>query len=151
MAAVGTVRINWSGGEDDFCASKVGTQLAIEERCNAGLGAVYQRIANGTWKINDISEVIRLSLIGAGMSAEEAKKKTDVHVFQNPNGLAPSLMVSMRILEAALVGVPDDPVGKKEAEGVPESPSSAKTEDSFDQPSTASAPSSNGHQESLTS
>jgi len=92
-----------------------------------------------------------LGLIGAGMSAEDAKKKTDVHVLQNPNGLAPSLLISMRILEAALVGVQDDPVGKPEAEGETGSPSSAKTEDFIDQLSTDFAPSLNGRQEPLTS
>ena len=151
MAAVGTVRINWSGGEDDFCAAKIGTLLAIEERCGVGVGAVYQRIVSGSWKVYDISEVIRLGLIGAGMSAEDAKKKTDVHVLQNPNGLAPSLLISMRILEAALVGVQDDPVGKPEAEGEMGSPSSAKTEDFTDQSSMDFAPSLNGRQEPLTS
>jgi hypothetical protein len=150
MAAVGTVRLIWSGGEDDFCAAKIGTILAIEDRCGTGLGAVYQRIVNGDWKVYDISEVIRLSLIGAGMSAEDAKKKTDAHVLQNPNGLAPSLLVSMKILEAALIGVQDDPVGKPEAEGEGESLSSAKMEDSTDQPSTDFVPSSNGRQEPLT-
>jgi hypothetical protein len=151
MAAVGTVRLIWSGGEDDFCAAKIGTLLAIEDRCGSGVGAVYQRIVDGSWKVYDISEVIRLSLIGAGMSAEDAKKKTDAHVLQNPNGLAPSLLVSMRVLEAALVGVQDDPVGKAEAEGEEESPSSAKKEGSTGQSSTDFVPSSNGHQEPLTS
>jgi hypothetical protein len=152
MVAVGTVRIFWSGGEDDFCAAKIGTLLAIEDRCGSGVGAIYQRIINGDWKVYDVSEVIRLALIGAGMSAEDAKKKTDVHVLQNPNGLAPSLLVSMKILEAALVGVQDDPVGKPEAEGGMGSPSSAKmeAEGSTDQPSTDFVPSSNGRQEPLT-
>lgn len=119
MAAVGTVRIVWSGGEDDFCAAKIGTQLAIEERCDAGLGAIYQRLTNGTWKVYDISEVIRLSLIGAGMSAEAAKKKVDVHVHENPNGLAPSLVLAVQIIQTALIGgQQDDPVGK--APGVTE-------------------------------
>jgi hypothetical protein len=151
MAAVGTVRIAWSGGEDDFCAAKIGTLLAIEERCGSGVGAIYQRIVDGSWKVYDISEVIRLALIGAGMKAEDAKKKTDIHVLQNPNGLAPSLLVSMRILEAALVGVQDDPVGKEEAEGEMGSASSVMTEGSTDQASMASVPSSNGHQEPLMS
>lgn len=145
MAAVGTVRLIWSGGEDDFCAAKIGTQLAIEERCKSGIGAVYQRVCDGTWKIFDISEVIRLALIGAGMEAAAAKEKVDVHVLENPNGLAPSILLSMRILEAVIVGVQDDPVGKKEAAGEEPTPTSITPMDaSAAQPSMVSGGLSNG-------
>lgn len=115
MTAVGTRRILWSGGEDDFCAAKIGTILAIEDKCGAGIAEVYGRLVGGTWRVNDVREVIRLALIGGGMDAKDAQKAIDLHVHGHPGGLAPSVVLAQTILEAVLIGVPEDEVGKSPA------------------------------------
>ena len=115
MTAVGTVRIGWQGGEDDFCLAKVGDIFALEEACGAGLAEIYGRLTGGRWKLNDVREPIRLGLMGGGKSADEALKKVKICVDENPRGLAPSVVLAMTILQAVIVGVPDDPLGKTAA------------------------------------
>jgi hypothetical protein len=113
MAAVGTVRIIWGNGEDDFCISKTGSILALEDKCNAGLAEIRMRLQAGTWRLNDVRETIRLALIGAGMDADKAMKAVQLHVDGEP--LAKSVLIAHAIVAAALVGVPGDDVGKTAA------------------------------------
>lgn len=113
MSAVGTVRIVWGNGEDDFCISRSGSIFALEDKCNAGLGEIRMRLQAGTWRLNDVRETIRLALIGAGMDAEKAMTAVKLHVDGEP--LAKSVLIAHAIVAAALVGVPDDPVGKTPA------------------------------------
>lgn len=116
MSAPATRSIIWAHGEDQFCLSKVGLILDLEEKCKAGLAAIFARIVNSQWGLNDIRETIRLGLIGGGMSPADAMSAVRNHVDDNVAGLAPSVMVAYAVLEAVLVGVKDDPVGKAEAE-----------------------------------
>lgn len=139
MSAVGTVRIVWSNGEDDFCISKVGTILALEEKCGAGIGEIRMRLQAGTWRLHDVRETIRLGLIGAGMDADRAMRAVKLHVDEQP--LAKSVLIAHAICAAALVGVPGDDVGKKPAAGAATGHHSTTTmAASAAQPHTASAP-----------
>lgn len=115
MSAVGTVTIIWRHGEDAFCLAKVGDILALEQKCNAGIMEIMGRLESQRWRLDDVRETIRLGLIGGGMSPEQALAVVKANVDENPSGLAPSVIIAHRILAAAIVGVPDDPVGKPEA------------------------------------
>lgn len=117
MASVGTRRCEWQGGEHDFCLAAIGNILQLEQTCGDGIAKIYARLASSTWGINDVREPIRLGLIGAGMPPADAIKLVKIAVDENPKGMAPSVMLAMAIIEAVLVGVPDDPVGKPEAAG----------------------------------
>lgn len=132
MSAPATRSIIWAHGEDQFCLSKVGLILDLEEKCKAGLAAILARIVNSQWGVNDIRETIRLGLIGGGMAPDKAMAAVRNHVDENPNGLTPSVMVAYAVLEAVLVGVPDDPVGKAVA-GTGNLESTETTADSADQ------------------
>lgn len=153
MTAVGTITIEWAHGTDEFCAAKIGTLLAIEDKCGAGIAEIYGRLATGAWKINDVVEVIRLSLIGGGMAPERARKVIEIHVVGNPNGIAPSVLVSQAILEAVIVGVPGDPVGKEKAAQAEETAeaSTQMTDASAAQESTVSGQHSSGTPDESTS
>lgn len=110
MSANGTRTIIWAGGEDVFCLAKVGLILDLEDRCKAGIALILARIDSGIFGLNDIREPIRLGLIGGGMAPDKAMARVRNHVDENP--LAHSVLVAQAILQAVLVGVPDDPVGK---------------------------------------
>lgn len=113
MSANGLRTIIWAGGEDDFCLAKVGLILDLESRCGAGIAAIFNRLENGTWWLSDVRETIRLGLIGGGMLPEPAMARVKNHVDLNENGLAPSVLMASAIIQAVMIGVPDDPVGKK--------------------------------------
>jgi hypothetical protein len=117
MAAVGTVRIVWGNGEDDFCIARPGEIFALEDKTGAGLGEIRMRLQDGSWRLTMVRETIRLALIGAGMDADKAMKAVELHVDNNVKGYAPSILIAHAIVAAALVGVPDDPVGKTPAPG----------------------------------
>lgn len=110
MSANGTRTIIWSGGEDVFCLAKVGLILDLEEKCGAGIAAIMGRLGDGSWRLNDIRETIRLGLIGGGMDPVKAMAAVRNHVDDEP--LASSVLLAYQIIAAVMVGVKDDPVGK---------------------------------------
>lgn len=114
MSANGTRTIIWSNGEDQFCLAKIGLLLDLEAKCNAPIGVIFGRLGSGNFSVNDIRETIRLGLIGGGRTPIQAMEIVKIHVDGNP--LALSVLTAYAIIEAVMVGVPDDPVGKKEAE-----------------------------------
>jgi hypothetical protein len=110
MSANGTITIIWDHGEDDFCLAKAGSILALEEKCKAGVAVIFSRLVNGAWGLNDIRETIRLGLIGGGMKPDAAMAAVRNHVDTMPLGL--SAIVATSILQAVIIGVPDDPLKK---------------------------------------
>lgn len=113
MSSVGTVTLVWGNGEDQFCIAKIGELLALEDKCNAGIMTIMRRIQTEQWFVNDIRETIRLALIGGGMTPEKAMIAVKLHVDTKP--LMESVLLAHAILAAAIVGVPDEQVGKKPA------------------------------------
>lgn len=111
MSANGTRTIIWAGGEDQFCLAKVGLILDLEAKCDAGIATIMTRLGSGTWRLNDVRETIRLGLIGGGMAPDAAMRVVRNHVDDEP--LTSSVLLAYTIIEAVMVGVPDDPVGKQ--------------------------------------
>lgn len=144
MAPVGTIRRGWQGGEHDFSLSPLGHVFSLEEVCGAGLRVVHMRLLSDQWGVKDVREPIRLGLIGGGLKAEEALKLVKVHVDENPNGWAPSVLLAQAIVHAAIFGgdgAPEDDIAGKTAapEAATDHPSSMTTVASDAQPSTDSA------------
>jgi len=111
MSANGTVLIAWAGGEHSFCLAKVGLIFDLESKCEAGIAVVFTRLGAGAWKLNDVRETIRLGLIGGGMAPDKALELVRNHVDEGP--LTSSVLLAYSIIEAIMVGVKDDPVGKQ--------------------------------------
>lgn len=116
MTANGTVSIIWAGGEHSFCLAKTGLILDLESKCEAGIAVVFTRLGSGTWKLHDVREPIRLGLIGAGMEPKDAMELVRNHVDLNNSGLAPSVLIAYSVIEAVMVGVRDDPVGRQKGD-----------------------------------
>lgn len=124
MSSTGTRQIIWANGEDTFCIAKVGQLLELEDKCKAGIGEILQRLATGSWKLNDIRETIRLGLVGGGMDAVEAMIVVKRHVDEHP--LGPNVILAYEVLSAAIVGVEGEEVTKK-AEAEKENQTSSET------------------------
>jgi hypothetical protein len=114
MTANGTVLVAWAGGEDQFCLAKVGLILDLEAKCDAGIAVVFTRLGSGTWRLQDVRETIRLGLIGGGMDPAKAIEAVRRHVDEGP--LTSSVLLAYSIIEAVMVGVKNDPVGKQPGE-----------------------------------
>lgn len=103
------VTINWVQGEHDF-ALNIGELRALQKNCDAGPELILMRLKVGSWKVDDIFEVLRLGLIGAGMEAKKAGSLVRLAFDQNP-AFALKLP-AYQVLAAALIGEADDPVGE---------------------------------------
>ncbi|WP_313613409.1 gene transfer agent family protein [Agrobacterium sp.] len=85
--------------------------MKIQEACDAGPFVVLDRLMTGRWRLQDISEVIKWGLIGAGMDQQSAIKL----VADEVQGRIPleNLAVAQKVLGAGVVGAPEEDVGKK--------------------------------------
>lgn len=111
----GSVELEWGDGDHVFNIAKLGQALELEEKCDAGLFEIFQRVTDGKARLNDIRETIRLGLIGGGKTPVQALALVKRYVDDRP--LIESLPVARSLLMAALVGVPGDEVGKKQVAG----------------------------------
>jgi hypothetical protein len=107
-----TVKFEWADGEHEFCLP-LGQLRDLQKACDAGPRVIFDRLASGRWLVDDIYETIRLGLIGGGMAPLRALGLVNKYVAKRP--LIENVGAAMQILEAELVGVPDDPVPKSEA------------------------------------
>ena len=86
----------------------------LQDKCGTGPFMVYQRLADGTWRVDDVREPLRLGLIGGGMNPTMALGKVGRYV--TPGTFLENVMAARRVMLAALFGDPaDDVVGKAQA------------------------------------
>jgi len=113
MSRDGRIDLDWADGAYSM---RLGWgQLAeLQEQCDAGPYVVLQRLHNGTWRVEDLSNVIRLGLIGGGMTPVDALKKVRLYVEARPP--MESVLPAVGILSASLMGAPDEPLGGESGE-----------------------------------
>lgn len=71
----------------------------LERKAGVGIGALYQRVAlTLQFHVSDVIEIIRLGLIGGGMSPAEAQILIDAYTPEQP--LIPLAMLAVDILNA---------------------------------------------------
>lgn len=129
--------LNWPGGEDDFLL-RLGELEALDDvtadgvldlRYRLSLGGARGSMAYAPVKIREITNCIRLGLIGAGMDRKEAQRKTS-QAFEDGDVSALNLLC-YEVISHSLSGKVHDPVGEVVAEGSPpvsSSPASTATE-----------------------
>ncbi|MEH0295871.1 gene transfer agent family protein [Agrobacterium sp. CCNWLW71] len=106
------IELDWGDGTYTFRLAW-GQLIELQEKCDAGPYVILQRLQTGAWQMEDISNVIRLGLIGGGMTAVDALKKTRAYVEAFPP--MDNLLPAQGILAAALMGAPDETVGEADA------------------------------------
>lgn len=144
MPANGCVTLAWGDGDHDFNLAKIGLVLELEAKCGCGVREVLTRIIERRWYVQDIREVIRLSLIGGGKTPVESLVLVKRYFDERP--WEESVTTAQAVLLASIVGVPGDEVGKDQAEGTTTEAMDALSAP----PSTGPAPSSDGHPEKPT-
>lgn len=76
--------------------------LELERKTGAGIGAIYARVMTGQFQLADITEIIRLGLIGGGTSPQEAQALVDA--YARPTPVIESFQLAADILEARWSG-----------------------------------------------
>ncbi len=120
-------------GKQEFQLN-IGELEELQEKTDAGPEEVFDRLAQGRWKVADIRDTIRLGLKGAGMDPMRALVM--VERYAAPGNLAPLKALAQNIIAAALIGAPDEdkPLGEPGAGETNHSPA----ESSGSEPSTKS-------------
>ncbi len=110
MARDASIELDWADGTYAFRLAW-GELEKLQESCDAGPYVILARLNDGSWRVGDISNVIRLGLIGGGLAPVEALHKVREYVEKRPP--VENLMFAQAILSAGLIGAPEEPLGKK--------------------------------------
>lgn len=137
MSSNASVTIAWADGDYTF-RLPIGQLRELQDKCGAGPLAIFERLRNGTWMVDDIRETLRLGLIGGGLKPPEALVLIKRYVDDRP--WAENVLAATTVLLAAVMGVPGDQVGKDEAART----ETEATDALSSPPSTAPAPRSAG-------
>lgn len=107
----GSAKITITWGDDEHIFRLPLKQLReLQDKTDVGPEALYRRVSSGDWKVQDLRETIRLGLIGGGM--DEVKAAKLVHQYFDDSPILKHKPTALAILLAALLGPPDDRVGK---------------------------------------
>lgn len=112
MSRDGSITFIW--GEDDRTFRLGWGELEkLQEACDCGPYVLLNRLHSGSWRIEDIREVIRWGLIGGGMKAEIAAKQIRLYVEGIPP--AENLEAAQKIMRVGTFGASDETVGESDA------------------------------------
>lgn len=130
------ITTDWAGGRHTFRLD-IGQLEELQEACDAGPEFIWARLETRAYRVKDVTEPIRLGLIGGGLKPDEARKLVRRYVETRP--LAENIRTAQKILAASIAGVPDEPA-KKDGEAETRSAPQTSRMESSDSPSfTASA------------
>lgn len=107
------ITIDWGDDTYDFRLGW-GEIVSLQEAVDAGPYVVLNRLYSNQWRVEDISNVVRLGLIGGGMTPADALKKVRAYVEARPP--LENVLVAQAILAAGLQGAPEEKVGEDEGE-----------------------------------
>lgn len=112
------VSAEWCGETRHFRLT-VGGILELEQKCAAPFGTVFARVNSGDYHVTDLLQVVRLGLIGGGLSPRDAAAAMEMHAFP-ARPLAELHTVARIVLAAAVVGFEVAPLpGKRKAAARP--------------------------------
>lgn len=79
----GQVELDWADGTYSFRLAIDGVE-ELEEKCDLGIIEIAARLQARTCRLKQISEVLRIGLIGGGMKPVDALKLVRRHVDERP-------------------------------------------------------------------
>lgn len=124
----GMVQFVWAGDMRTFRLT-LGQLRELQTLRDAGPEELKNRIVQGTWRIDDLREILRLGLIGGGMDAIKALALLKLH-FETVEPMKNKIPAYL-VIGAGLSGTVTDEVGKKD-----KVETSTATDDSVSPPST---------------
>ncbi|NGN45182.1 gene transfer agent family protein [Mesorhizobium sp. CGMCC 1.15528] len=125
MSRDARIELDWADGTYAFRLGW-GQLGELQEKTDAGPYVVLNRLHSGQWRVEDVSNVIRLGLIGGGLAPAEALKIVRTYVEARPP--MENVPIAQAVLAAGLIGAPEEKLG--EAEGEAESDSTTSPTES---------------------
>jgi hypothetical protein len=126
MSRDAQITLPWADGDYVFRLGWGELEL-LQEACAAGPYVILNRLYEDSWKIGDISHTIRLGLVGGGMPPVDALKLVRQYVEKRPP--MENIIFAKGILEAGLVGAPEEKVGEQEAANQESASTTSQTDD----------------------
>jgi len=110
MSRDASVTLDWADGEHHFRLGW-GEIAKLQEAVDAGPYYLLQQIYAGHWRVEHLSNIIRLGLVGGGMVPVDALKLVRSYVESRPP--MENLQTAIAILAAGCMGAPDEEIVKK--------------------------------------
>lgn len=83
----------------------------LQHKTGVGIGALFRRVIEyREFRLTDITEIIRLGLIGGGVNPQEAQRLVDTYAKDRP--IDETLPLALDILDARWNGKPEETVGR---------------------------------------
>lgn len=108
-------------GEDRQFRLPIGRLRALQEKVNAGPMELLTRLAEGTWRVDDLRETLYQALLGGGLDVKTASGLMRTDFEDLP--LHQFVVLAKAVLLAAVMGAPDEDEGESQGEAVSSSPS----------------------------
>ena len=137
MSRDASVTLDWADGTYAFRLAW-GELAKLQEACGCGPYVVLNRLLDSSWRIEDISSVIRLGLVGGGMPPADALQKARSWVEARPP--MENLATARAVLMAGLMGAPEEAIKKKPRRRQAKASTISPMEKSDSPASTAAAP-----------
>lgn len=74
----------------------------LEHQIGTGIGTLFARLARSDFRLNDLTEIIRLGLIGAGTDPQEAFRLVETYARNRP--VAEILPLALDVITARWMG-----------------------------------------------
>lgn len=130
--------VTFGDGEYDFRLGW-GQLVELQEKTGCGPHFCLNRLHNGGWLVEDISETIRLGLLGADKDMKPSTATTLVRRYVHERPPLENHTLAVVILTAALMGSPEEPVGEPVAADQTVPLTTSQTDESDLPPSTEPA------------
>lgn len=137
MARDARIELDFADGTYSFRLGW-GELAKLQEACDAGPLKILERLHNDDWRVEDISSVLRLGLIGGGMEPASALKKVRAYVEDRPP--VENLLPAQAVLAVGCYGAPEEDVGNPAAASQGSASTASRTDGSGSPPSTEPAP-----------
>ncbi len=102
--------IAWADGDYTFRLGN-GELIMLQDATDCGPYFLLEKLGGKHWRVQEISHVIRLGLIGGGLDPQKALKLVREYVEARPP--AETLMMAYAVLAAGVQGAPDDQPKKR--------------------------------------
>lgn len=115
MSRDGSADVFFGDGEHKFRLA-IGDLEELQEKTGCGPLALLERLEGGQWRTGDVSNVLRIGLVGGGMAAQPAHALVERYVRGVPDWVYNARLAYV-VLAAAITGSPEEPVGKTSGAG----------------------------------
>lgn len=137
MSRDGSIELTFLDGEEYIFRLAWGQLIKLQESRGCGPFVVLERLHGSTWMVEDISEVVRLGLIGGGVDEIKARKLVKEHVLKATP--MKSLAMARDIIAAAVVPPAEEEEDAAKKAAAPNGSTTSPTDASVSAPSTGSA------------